>query len=133
MNVKKKHAFCPHCLKEVKPKRKKLDNFNWQILIIIIVSTLGLALIPFLIYYLVIRKKKYCPKCGSEVQYYDSPRDFPKKIPVVNLLEKINSEKIDNDEVEFMECYNCNQEIEKDSAVCPYCGVQLKSKIQNPK
>ncbi|MEJ2251118.1 MAG: hypothetical protein P8Y97_15875 [Candidatus Lokiarchaeota archaeon] len=58
-----KHAFCPKCLKEVKPKRKKLDNFNYQLWIIIIISSLGFAIIPLLIYYFFIRKKKYCPKC----------------------------------------------------------------------
>jgi hypothetical protein len=122
-----KHAFCPKCLKEVKPKRKKLDNFNWQLWIIIFISTLGLALIPFLIYYFFIRKKKYCPKCGTEVQFYDSPRDFPKKIPVVNLLERVElSKKTDTRIKKYIECYNCKNEIEEDVIVCPHCGVQIK-------
>ncbi|MEJ2278709.1 MAG: LITAF-like zinc ribbon domain-containing protein [Candidatus Lokiarchaeota archaeon] len=63
-----KHAFCPKCLKEVKPKRKKLDNFNYQLWIIIIISSLGFAIIPLLIYYFFIRKKKYCPKCGRKLR-----------------------------------------------------------------
>jgi len=120
-----KYAYCKKCRKQIdKPKRKKLDSFQLQILVIASFASFGLAALAFIIYRLIAHKKKYCPNCGEEVKFYESPEDFPKKIPVINL--PISSKKDENEEskkTEFVNCIECEEEIEKTAEICPFCGA----------
>jgi endogenous inhibitor of DNA gyrase (YacG/DUF329 family) len=142
--AKEKVAYCPNCRKPIeKPKREKYEGFHLHIIILIIISTLGFALIPFLIYHFFIRPKKFCPDCGKRVDFYDSPEDFPPpKIPPHNLLERVERERKEKEEreklfqentkrpspireTEYIKCPNCSRRIEKESLICEYCGVDL--------
>ncbi len=112
----KKYAYCRNCRKEIQnPKRIKLDSFHLHILIIASIASLGFGFIAFLIYRFFFQKKKYCPKCREEVEFYDSPEDFPKKIPVINLPISSTQKKI--------ECEVCGEMIESKATVCPFCGA----------
>lgn len=116
--------YCKNCRKKVEPKRKKLDSFQIQILIIASIASFGLALPAFLIYRLIFHKKKYCPKCGKIVKFYESPDDIPKKIPVINLpVSSKKEEKEKTNEKEYTKCIECGETIESSVEVCPFCGV----------
>lgn len=143
----KKYAYCEKCGKQVKkPKRKSLDSFHYQILIISTLATLGFALVAFIIYRLVFQKKKFCPRCGAEVDFYKSPEEVPKKVPVINLMEKLEEKNNKNQEEkeqkeekkstgqkQYKECESCGQEIDKNAKICPFCGVeQSVEHIQAP-
>lgn len=142
-NEKGNYAYCKECNKPIEnPKRKKYEGFHLHIIILIIISTLGLGLIPFLIYHYFIRPKKYCPECGSKLVFYDSPEDYPPpKVPPHNLLERVEMEKKEKEEKnklfqerqerynekekEYIKCPNCSRRIEKDALICEYCGIDL--------
>jgi len=131
MALKKKYAYCNTCGKSIpKPKKKPLESIHYQIILVASLATFCIALVVFIIYRKFIQNRKYCPKCNKEIVYYDSPNKIPgPKVPVINLLEKLEDKK-DNkkDEVvseikrEFMICENCEKEIEKEATICPYCG-----------
>ncbi|TXT64914.1 MAG: hypothetical protein BAJALOKI3v1_150017 [Promethearchaeota archaeon] len=141
---KKKHAFCPSCGKPVKPIRRPLTSFHYQILVISTIASLGFAFIAFLIYRFLIQKKVYCPKCGSKVEFYANPEEYPKKMPVINLMEKLEQEKLQKQEKkqkteqnesqgekEYILCENCSREIDKKAKICPFCGwEQGKEQIE---
>ncbi|TFG04717.1 MAG: hypothetical protein EU539_10330, partial [Promethearchaeota archaeon] len=80
---KKKYAFCRYCMKPImNPKRKSMDSLYYTIWIVIIIATLGIALIPFLIIrYL--KKKAYCPDCQSVLEFYETPYQFPDQRPPI--------------------------------------------------
>ncbi|MBD3196018.1 MAG: hypothetical protein GF317_13250 [Candidatus Lokiarchaeota archaeon] len=131
MVKKKKYAYCRTCNKVVsKPKKMKLDSFHYQILIIATLSTFGLALIAFLVYRLFFQRRKYCPTCRKEVKYYDTPDDLPTpKVPVINLLERLETDKKAEDlesneesEIDYYQCDNCERMINGNLSICPYCG-----------
>lgn len=124
--------YCKNCREKVEPKRKKLDSFQLQILIIASLASFGLALPAFLIYRLIVHKKKYCPNCGENVEFYESPDDIPKKIPVINLpISSKKEEKEKADEKEYSKCIECGEMIESDVEVCPFCGV-IQNEKENP-
>jgi len=133
----KKYTYCPNCRKKIKnPKRKKLTSYNYQILIIASIATLGIGLLAFILYRLIFQKKKYCPECRGVVEFYKSPEDFPKKVAVKHLLERLeiekakeNSEKENEEEEFFIEdkyitCSFCGERIEAGLDVCPFCGKE---------
>ena len=131
MATKKKYAFCKKCGKAVpKPNKKKLESFHYQILAIASIATLGFGLLGFIIYRAFIDKRIYCPNCYSEVEFYKSAEEVPgPKVPVINLLEKLEEKKEDKDKKvspelarEFIDCENCEKEFDKDATICPFCG-----------
>ncbi len=143
-NMGKKYAFCTQCGKPVKkPKRKSLTSFHYQILIIAALATFGIALVAFFIYRFFIQKKIYCPRCSAKVDFYRSPGEYPKKVPVINLMEKLEEEKSKKEEKnqqthsmdkrEYKKCENCGQDIDKKAEICPYCGWEQGTKeLENP-
>ncbi|MBY9007612.1 MAG: hypothetical protein KGD63_12750 [Candidatus Lokiarchaeota archaeon] len=129
MAIIKKYAYCKKCGKPVtKPKKKTLESFHYQILVIAIIASLGIGLLVFIIYRKFVEKKKHCPDCSNEVQFYKNAKDVPgPKVPVINLLEKLE----ENKEIEepksdtsrkFVNCENCEKEFDDDATICPFCG-----------
>lgn len=138
---KKKYAYCKNCGKLVKkPKRKSLTSFHYQLLIISTFATLGIGLLAFIIYRLIFQKKIYCPRCGEKVEFYASEDDYPKKIPVINLMERLEKEKkkknvgekeqhTSDGKKEYKKCVNCGQEIDEKAEICPFCGWEQGSSL----
>ena len=153
MGKQKKYAYCNSCNKPIKkPKKKSMEGFQLTIWSIIILSTLGLALIPFIIYRKLIVKRKFCPECGEIVVFYDTPQQFPGPAPaLLNVLDKIEAEKKEKEKEkevakvkevakekqqieekskaekrEKVHCPFCHKTIDMGVTICPYCGVSLK-------
>jgi ribosomal protein L33 len=153
--IRKKYAYCKNCKKHIeKPKRKKLTSYHYQILIIASIASLGFGLVAFILYRLIIQRKKYCSGCRKEVKFYESQEDFPKKVPVKHLQARLEKkrkkrkqketqekeekqEKKDleekaesSEESEFLVdeghiiCSFCGEEIEESLKICPYCGKE---------
>jgi uncharacterized paraquat-inducible protein A len=132
MEKKKKFAYCNHCKKEIlKPKRKSLDSMHYTLVLLLIITSLGFAIIPLLIYNFYIRKKIYCPYCDSELKFYSSPDESPDaKKQIVRVLKQIEREKeervlVDQNDQQFF-CPYCQKEISENEDFCPNCGVNLK-------
>jgi hypothetical protein len=123
--VKKKFFFCPACNKEVsKRKRRTMDSMYYNVWILIIVSSLGLALIPFLIYRYGILKKDICPYCKNQLKFYNSREEIPEpKAQIARILQAIEQEKQEKEYKGY--CPYCKQEIMKDEESCPSCGANL--------
>ncbi|TXT67313.1 MAG: hypothetical protein BAJALOKI1v1_120005 [Promethearchaeota archaeon] len=138
MARKKKYAYCITCRRHVKkPKRKKLTSYHYQILVIATIATLGIGLLAFILYRLCFQKKKYCPECRQIVKFYRTKEEFPTKVAVKHLEERLELEKMkeqrvvivqEQDEDEFLiepnyvKCSYCGENIEEDIDVCPFCG-----------
>ena len=124
MGTKKKFAYCNTCEKEIfKPKRKSIENMYINIWILAIISSLGFALAPFLIYRYVILKRDICPYCHNQLNFYDNHEEIPEpKAQIARILQKIEDEKREKDKVY---CPYCKQEIMKDVEICPSCGAEL--------
>ena len=96
--VKVKFAFCKYCQKEVEPAKKPLNSAQKTLWIIIIIGTLGFGIIAWLIYDKVSRKKNFCPKCSSKVDYSKEPFEKPKELAEVltakqKVLKKVEKKK----------------------------------------
>jgi uncharacterized paraquat-inducible protein A len=132
MEKKKKFAYCNHCEKEIaNPKRKPLDSMYYTLALLLIISSLGFAIIPLLIYYFYIRKKIYCPYCESVLEFYSSPDESPDpRSEISRVLKQIEIEKEERELVNTSEsqffCPYCQKEITKNADFCPNCGVNLK-------
>ncbi|UCD01621.1 MAG: hypothetical protein JSV23_00940 [Promethearchaeota archaeon] len=126
-NTKKKFAYCKNCEKKIfKPKRKPMESMYYNVWILAIVSSLGFAIVPFLIYRYVILKKKICPFCQNHIYFYGSPEEIPEpKAQIARILQTIEQEKKETDEFEIY-CPYCQQEINKQEDTCPNCGASLK-------
>lgn len=123
MGKNKNFAYCNNCEKEIfKPIRKSVDNMYYNVWILTIVSSLGFALIPFLIYHYVILKKDICPHCQNKVNFYNSREEIPEpKAEISRILRTIEQEK----EEEKVYCPYCKQEIMKGVEICPSCDSNL--------
>ncbi|MFW9999390.1 MAG: hypothetical protein ACFE9Q_16135 [Candidatus Hodarchaeota archaeon] len=124
MGNKKRFAYCKNCEKEIfKPKRKSIENMYINIWILAIISSLGFALAPFLIYRYGILKRDICPYCHNHLSFYSTREEIPEpKTQIVRILQKIEDEKKEKEQVY---CPYCKQEIMKDTEICPSCGAQL--------
>ncbi len=138
--VKTQYAFCKICKKDVdKPIKKQMDSMEKNIWVIVILATLGFALIPFLIYRGMINKKQFCPKCLTKLKFSEKALEKPKKkkkpsTPKEKVLEKIKKEE-EPEEAEEMEekpkkrkptKAKGEEEEEEIIKICPYCGQKLK-------
>jgi RNA polymerase-binding transcription factor DksA len=129
---KKKFAYCNQCEKEISnPKRKPLDSMHYTIALLLVISSLGFAIIPLLVYYFYIRKKIYCPNCESILEFYSSPDKSPDPKKQINrVLKQIEVEKQERELVNKIEpqffCPYCQKEISENADSCPNCGVNLK-------
>jgi transcription initiation factor IIE alpha subunit len=121
----KKIAYCNKCEKEIfKPKRRSIDSMYYNVWILTIISSLGLALVPFLIYRYVILKKDICSFCKSQLNYYNSREEIPEpKAQIARILQAIEQENQEKENKGY--CPFCKQEIMKDEQSCPSCGANL--------
>jgi len=118
-------AYCVNCKKEIlKAKRKPIDSMYYNVWILTIISSLGIALIPFLIYRFFYLKKNICPTCKNTVDFYRNREEFPDpKAQITRILQTIEQEKI---EEESLNCPYCQEEISTLETNCPNCGASLK-------
>ncbi|MFW9952173.1 MAG: hypothetical protein ACFFKA_18790 [Candidatus Thorarchaeota archaeon] len=124
--MRKNFAYCNHCEKEIlKPKRRAMDSMYYNIWILTIISSLGIALIPFLIYRYVILKRKICPTCHHKLEFYKSKEDFPEpKAQIARILQTIEQEKTEKEK--SIICPYCREEIKNYETTCPSCGSTIK-------
>jgi uncharacterized paraquat-inducible protein A len=145
--AKKKYAYCKHCNIPIdQPRKKPMESLYHTIWLIVVISTLGLALIPLvIIHYL--KKKVYCPNCLSILDFYETTEQLPNKRPAIDhIFERIEEEKKEKAiilqkgkikeevkrqkqkrkvKIEKINCPFCNKMLDKDTKICPYCGVSL--------
>ena len=122
----KKLAYCSNCNKEIlKPKRKSIDSMYYNIWILTIISSLGFALVPFLIYRYIILKRNLCPNCQNRVEFYSSPEEFPEpRAQIIRILQSIEQEEKETEEI--INCPYCKETINYQDEICPNCGSSLK-------
>ncbi|MFX0042177.1 MAG: LITAF-like zinc ribbon domain-containing protein [Candidatus Hodarchaeota archaeon] len=131
MGKKKPYAYCTICEKEIsKPKRKSMDSMYYTVWILIIIASIGFAIIPLLIYQFIMKKKIFCPNCDSKLVFYSTPEESPApKTQIEQILKTIENESKENEEgeqgEELMFCPFCQKEITKHAEFCPNCGVNL--------
>jgi len=121
-----KYYYCPSCEKEIlKPKRKSIDSMYYNIWVLTIISSLGFALIPFIIYHFIILKKNLCPTCQNRLDFYSSPEEFPEpKAQIARILQTIEQEK--GKKEQKYNCPYCQEELSYQASICPNCGSSLK-------
>ncbi|MFX0021727.1 MAG: hypothetical protein ACFE9S_05335 [Candidatus Hermodarchaeota archaeon] len=124
--MRKKFSFCPVCEREVlKPRRRAMNDMYFNVWILTIISSLGFALIPFLIYRYFLLKKKVCPTCKNKVDFYNSKEDFPDpKTQITRILQTIEQEQSEKDNK--ISCPYCQEEISNQEAICPICGTIIQ-------
>ena len=132
MGKKKPYAYCTTCEKEIsKPQRKSMDNMYYTVWILIIIASIGFAIIPLLIYQFIIKKKIFCPNCDSILVFYSTPEESPEpKTQIERILKTIETEKKEKEEGEtdedYMFCPFCQKEITKQAEFCPNCGSKVE-------
>ena len=124
--MRKKFAFCPTCEKEVlKPRRRAMNDMYFNVWILTIISSIGFALIPFLIYRFFILKKRICPTCKSRIEFYNSKEDFPDpKTQINRILRTIEQEQSEKDNK--INCPYCQEKINSQEPICPICGTTIQ-------
>ncbi|MFW9873814.1 MAG: hypothetical protein ACFFG0_11970 [Candidatus Thorarchaeota archaeon] len=122
----KNFAYCTSCNKEIfNPKRKSMDSMYYNVWILTIISSLGFALVPFLIYRYIILRKNLCPICQNKLQFYNSREDFPEpKAEITRILQTIEQEKREREE--SINCPYCKETISYQEEICPNCGSSIK-------
>lgn len=147
-----RYYYCPDCKKEIEPKeriKKPLESIEKVAWAIIIIGTVGIGLIPFLIYYIYFRSKRHCPTCYSKLAVSNQPFEKPKeeeveaRTPKEKILKKAgkkierkekpqqkNKPKHEEKEKDKIYCPYCGTEISKRTAKCPNCGTSIKDRIQ---
>jgi len=126
MGKKKKFAYCSKCEKEIsKSKRKAIDSMYYNVWILTIISSLGFALIPFLVYHYGILRKNLCSICQTKLDFYSSREELPEpKAQIARILQTIEQEKQEKEENKI--CPYCQEEINRREEICPNCGSTLK-------
>jgi len=121
-------AYCSNCEKEVKPKRKPMDNMYINVWVLIIIFSLGLAIIPFLIYHFVISKSDRCQNCQSHVKFYATKEEIPDpKSQIIRILKTIENEKKEKESIQVEEfCVFCGEKLLWMSKFCENCGSSLE-------
>jgi len=145
------------CKKEIEPEDRicnPLTSMQKVVWVIIILGTVGIGLIPFLIYYFIYRNKIHCPTCYSKLATSDQPfekteEEIEARTPREKVLKKAGkpitrkkevkkskktkkTKKAEEEEEEEDKvfCPYCGAELSKRSAKCPNCGASLKDRIQ---
>ncbi|MFX1378065.1 MAG: hypothetical protein ACFFA4_03140 [Promethearchaeota archaeon] len=124
--MKKKFFYCENCEKEIlKPKRKPIDSMYYNVWILTIISSLGFALIPFLIYHYLILKRNLCPICQHRLEFYNSREEFPEpRAQIARILQSIEDEKA-REELRII-CPYCREDVNTQESICPNCGSTIK-------
>lgn len=130
--------YCTYCKKEVlNPVKPPMESFHKHIWVVIILATLGFAVIALFIYRKYIVKKHNCPTCLSKLKITEQPLDSktlaPKKpsTPKEQILEKVEElggiiNNPNTDDLDKIFCPFCGEELEKDIVTCPYCQTAIK-------
>ncbi len=135
-----KAFYCESCQQKImNPKRKPMESIYKQIWFIIILATLGFAVIALVVYVYLIKKKKYCPNCGAVLKISEKlPGTTPKELEVKPLAEQLRVERIleqkskaekesgELSKPNMMYCPFCGSEILKTSRKCPYCSTEIE-------
>jgi hypothetical protein len=126
-----KYAYCNVCKKQVEfTVRKPLETFQKVIWIILIIATVGIAAIIYA-FYIVNRKKDYCPICFSNVQYSNEPfeKEEEEEIPSTpkeKILKKAGKKLPAKKKIEEKYIEEEEEEIKPEHTFCPYCGEDVK-------
>jgi len=130
-----KIAYCNLCDKEVKPVKKPMNTLEKVLWFLVIVASLGIALIIYLIYRFRIVKKKFCPTCATQVHFKDQKeieektQKFDTSTAKGKILEKVEkaktTPKTQKIKVENF-CPYCGSKIPPDAKICPSCKTSLK-------
>ncbi len=122
----KRLGYCISCEKEVlKPRRRGMNDMYFNVWILTIISSLGVALIPFLIYRYFILKKKVCPTCKNKIDFYNSKQEFPDpKTQITRIVQTIEQEQSDKNDV--INCPYCQEEISIQETICPICRTTIQ-------
>ncbi|MFX1389205.1 MAG: LITAF-like zinc ribbon domain-containing protein [Promethearchaeota archaeon] len=126
MGNKKKFAYCNNCEKEIlTPKRRSIDSMYYNVWILTIISSLGFAFIPFLVYRYVVLRKNLCSTCYNKLKFYRSRDEIPEpKAEIRRILQTIEQEKQEKDETKI--CSFCQEAVSYKEEICPNCGSILK-------
>ncbi len=150
--VKVKFGFCDYCQVEIEnPTRKSLDEMQKTILAIVLISTIGVAILVSLIliimlnpmafwatlvtigitiliyeiYIKVIRRPIYCPTCESKLQF--SKEAFMKPVDSASELKTPKQRILAKVEERKKTRTKTIEKVveEEDVRHCPYCGQRL--------
>lgn len=127
-----KYAYCRVCKKEVSnPVKKSMDSMQKNVWIVIMIATLGIAVVAYLFYNAFIRKKNYCPNCETKLVYSKEPFEKPKEISEKKkkklttkeqVLEKVEVKKVKEKKAKL-------EKLEEDTIICPYCGERIEKDV----
>ncbi len=138
-----KILYCKKCKKDVKePISKEMDTMTKSIWVIAILATLGIALIPFTVFYVYRRKARYCPVCNSKLKVIPFVVEDKEKTgtsltealtakeKVVEKVKKIQEkpsklkEQVEEEKYKF--CEFCGEKVLKTAKKCPNCKSIFK-------
>ncbi len=131
-------GYCKICKKEVTPIKKPLKTIEKVIWVLIILATLGIALIVYLIYQFRIVKKKHCPICYTVVDFKkmkeikEQEEKKPKfdtttsKGKVLAKVEKAKEKSKTKQDTGKMFCEFCGAQIPSSSTICPSCQTKVE-------
>jgi len=130
-----KIAYCTLCDKEVKPVKKPMNTLEKVIWFLVIIASIGIALVIYLIYRFRIVKKKYCPICATQVHFKDEKEieekmeKFDTSTAKGKVLEKVEKAKTKSKGQQIKKenfCPYCGSKISPDVKTCPSCKTHLK-------
>lgn len=133
MSTKIIYNYCKVCKQEVEePRRKPLTRTQKTIWVILMVATIGIAVLVYLIY-IFTRLKEYCPVCSTKLIKSDEPFEKPKKkreemTPKERILDKTGLEEEEPKE-QPIKTEPIKEKKEGEKIICPYCGAELEEKL----
>lgn len=102
-----------------------MESMYYNVWILTIISSLGLALVPFLIYRYFWLKRNICPTCQNRLEFYSSPDEYPDpKAQIARILQTIEQEKMEKEQ--DLVCPFCQEVVSNQESICPNCGSSLK-------
>jgi hypothetical protein len=142
-----KFFWCNVCKKEIDtPIRKPMDTMEKIIWIIFIAATVGIGLIPFLIYRYKIRPKNYCPTCETKLKISDHPfiepeEELEAKTPKERVLKKVGKtkeihkrreeQKEKKQKIDEKKNEEIKEEVRSKLSKCPYCGNKIEPDVED--
>jgi cell division protein FtsL len=130
-----RYAYCNVCDKPVEvTTRKPLETFQKVLWVILIVATVGIAAIVYA-FYIMNRKKDYCPTCYSQVQYSEKPfkKEEEEEIPLTSkekVLKKAGKKLEDQKRKEDKITEKTDEHTKPEQNFCPYCGEDIEPGIR---
>lgn len=127
-------GYCPVCQKEIdKPIKKPMTTLAKVVWGLVILASLGGALIIYLPYRFRIVKKKHCPVCYTLLDFKKPKTEEIKpkfdtstaKGKVLEKVEKVKASKKVKKEDEYF-CPFCGAHISPTATTCPSCKTLIK-------